>query len=300
MLFTTVQDQKAEIERLKALVHDPHGIFAVKLQAAIQFDANYAPPAVACRCAAGCVCNANMCCCDASSGCSCGVVESIKRCGLPLPHLAMIAEQSRTIGTKCLQQWPLAGFVRGMNNTHAVAIAAYTFDVRQCGVSCDPDGTDNLYHALNAALRNRAQNGGALATLRPYLWYLIAAWKQLPPPTPAQQAQWHYRGLPASATPLVQLEYTSNRVIYWSSFTSTSVLERKAADFVRRQGPGGVVFRIKTCSGRAIRDFSAIPNEEEVLLRANCELVVLAPPHDSGQGYFYVDLAEKQQPDFAF
>jgi chemotaxis protein histidine kinase CheA len=295
-----LQEQKRQIDLLRAIAHDPYGVGAVKLQSAIQFDANYAPPAVPCRCTPSCVCNATACCCDKRNGCSCGVVESIKRCGLPLQHLAMIAEQSRSIGANCLQQWPLAPPYRGVTNAHAVAIAAYTFDVRQCGVSCDPNGTDNLYHALNGALRNRAQNGGALATLRPYLWYLIEAWKQLPQLTAAQQAQWHYRGLPASAAPLVQLEYTKGRVIYWSSFTSTSVLESKAAEFVRSQGPGGVVFRIKTCSGRAIRDFSAIANEEEVLLRANCELLVEAASYDSGHGYVYVDLVEKKKPDFAF
>ncbi len=180
-----------------------------------------------------------------------------------------------------------------MTNAHAVALVAYTYDFK------NNQPASNFYFALNAALRNRAHNGGPLAALRPYLWYLIEAWKQLPPPTAAQQAQWHYRGLPASATPLVQLEYTKNRVIYWSSFTSTSAQEKSASDFAQSGGPGGIVFRVKTCSGREIRAFSALPDEEEVLLRANSELLVEAAPHDSGRGYYYVDLVERKH-DFAF
>ena len=94
-----------------------------------------------------------------------------------------------------------------------------------------------------------------------------------------------YRGIPISHKQNIEDIYKEGSRIHWSAFTSTTKLSDRAKYFAR----GRIIFRIKCRTGRLIREYSAFPNEEEVILSPNCRLTVTDELHWEEDGY-YLDL----------
>ena len=151
------EDEKTALEaKLAVAQQHSSGIGNVAKQGEIAFPASYAPPAGS-------------------------VVTAIKECGLSgVSEPEFIAEQSSSIAQARITSLPPG--IPKLSLDEATAIAAYSFDLRGSCMSNDPtgEGKDNLYIQVNKALRNRAQNGGPLAKLRPYLYFLFQAWRALP------------------------------------------------------------------------------------------------------------------------
>merc|ERR1712146_331643 len=116
-------------------------------------------------------------------------------------------------------------------------------------MSSGPDGKGNFYYALNVFLRNR--DTPALYALRPYLFWLKQAWAGLP----VQKGK-YYRGVPASAVPIIVSEYAQGRQVYWSGITSVSSDVNVAKAFASKEGAGGVVMEITVVDGRCVAPYS--------------------------------------------
>lgn len=195
------------------------------------------------------------------------------------------------IGADCLAK---ADPSHDLSLDNAVALAAYSFDLRCSMMSGDDTGAgkDNFYLCMNNALHDRAHNGGALAKLRPFLYFLLDGWAKLP--LLPENRRIVYRGLPKSARPVVEAAYRIGADVFWTTFVSTSTNERIAAGFAKGEGAGGIVFKITTQTGRDIKAWSALQGENEILLSPNSEFVVAKELHDEpGKGYSYVELVER-------
>jgi tRNA A-37 threonylcarbamoyl transferase component Bud32 len=150
----------------------------------------------------------------------------------------------------------------GLTHDEATALAAYTYELGTGTAKI------NFYAQLNDALVDRAHSGRELAELEPYLFYICNALTKLPALPPGTLV---YRGVDAESKPEIERRYALGSAVYWSPFTSTSPDVRAPKAFA---GSGGVLFKIGTLTGRAIRDYSCIPGEEEVLLAANTMFTV--------------------------
>ncbi len=80
--------------------------------------------------------------------------------------------------------------------------------------------------------------------------------------------------MPASARPTFETKYRLGGRVHWSGLTSTSTSFAKAQDFAAQGGPGGFVCTVRVKTGRNIQPFSAIGEEEEVLLLPNTAFFV--------------------------
>ncbi len=110
-----------------------------------------------------------------------------------------------------------------------------------------------------------------------------------------------FRGVSNKAMEMAQSRYRDGANIHWSGFTSTTNSIKKAKSFAQQDGTGGIIFRIKILTGRSIKDYSAIPTEDEVLLSPNIKLIVTAAVHTEDDGLHYVDLQEQiQGPSFVY
>lgn len=169
----------------------------------------------------------------------------------------------------------------------AVAIAAYTFDLGLNGNK--EDGSDNLYYILNVVLRER--NAAKMQKLKPYLYYLMNGISKLP----LVSSDIVYRGIPESALSFVQSNYKLGTHIHWSSFNSTSRSLQKAIDFA---GPRGIIFRIKVINGRDLYHYSAIQEEDEIILSPNSRFIVTAEcTLLPDKGYYRLKLIEQRVND---
>jgi len=95
----------------------------------------------------------------------------------------------------------------------------------------------------------------------------------------------------------VETHYQRHTQVHWTSYSSTTTNIETAAGFA---GVNGVIMKISVFTGKAVKDYSAFPDEQEVLLSPNMDLVVVTDIY-SHQQYNQVDLTQtKPGPKFVF
>jgi len=205
--------------------------------------------------------------------------------GLPrVTQMQFIADESTQVASSCLQRSPTPL----LPLDEAVAVGAYSYDLG-FNSQCD-DGEDNLFVQLNVVLRER--NPQTMKLLKPFLTYLMRGLTALPPFEGRV-----LRGIPASNLAIIQEHYKVGMNVHWSAFTSTTTSLEKAKQFA---GPGGVIIIITVLTGRRIAQYSAIPNEEEVLLSPNCGLCVANAVTLEVDGYYYLEMVERRKDGYVF
>jgi len=216
------------------------------------------------------------------------LLEHVQKALPSVTQMPLIVEECERILHSKMQHLPKGSPV--LHPCQALALIAYTYDLQY--QSTTEDGRDNLFEALNDTLRERSTN--KMALLKPYLAYLMRGLELLPPVRSKV-----YRGIPGDATTiaLVDSKYSEGKEIYWSAFTSTSTDLNKAKDFA---GPGGIIFCIRIFSGRFVHLYSAFPNEYEVLMSPNICLIVTKAKYKGSDGYFYLDMLERESSAFVF
>lgn len=205
-------------------------------------------------------------------------------------QMPLIVQECEVILRSKLQRLPPG--VAKLPRDEALAVVSYSYDLGDHSTLDNSD--DNLYKALNNALRER--NVTAVQKLKPFLAYLMGGISRLP--LYAGEVQ---RGVPGTKENLlmVRQHYLQGMGIFWNAFTSTSTSAVKAKSFAG--GCGGIIFRIKVVNGRSIAAYSAIPDENEILLSLNTEFVVTGEcTLDRTDGYYYVDMIERRQDSFQF
>ena len=69
--------------------------------------------------------------------------------------------------------------------------------------------------------------------------------------------------------------------------------------FALKEGPGGVIFRIRSLTARYVHWYSSLPGEGEVIFSPNSSFTVSKGPHDEvlldGVTVCVVDLTERRQ-----
>ena len=162
------------------------------------------------------------------------------------------------------------------------AIVAYSMD------NGTQDHANNLFFALNKALRDRKTHPENFESWKGFLYFLIAALEQLPKVNTTV-----YRGGNSGLhQAVVSSHYSLGRPIQWAGFSSTSTRSVNAKQFIKKDE--GVLFNIKVMSGRDIGPWSFFPREDEVLLVPNTRFVVTRELYVDTDGYANVDLAETQ------
>ncbi len=197
---------------------------------------------------------------------------------LSLKDILGLVEDCIQVAESCLQH--LSAGVPRLSLDQALAVAAYSYDF---GFS---NASDNLFFVLNEVLRER--NPQKMKYLQPFLAYLMSGLTKLPP-----ESITVFRGIPFSAMDLIKQHYVQGVDVHWSAFTSTTTNLEKAQKFT--QGKGGIIMRIDVLTGRNIKHYSAIPSEDEILLSPNCRLVVVKAVHLESDGYYYVDMIERNE-----
>jgi hypothetical protein len=136
---------------------------------------------------------------------------------------------------------------------HAASIYGYT----------EEEPTD-LYGKLNRACRTPGEQAEKkLNRYRDYLYHMGRACDNLPPHIGKA-----YRGMNAT---LNSTSYKVGCTITWQQFSSASKKQHVARTFTKQQGLKliGTFFVIECKTAKAIEEFSAYPEEEEVLLKYN-------------------------------
>eukprot|EP00727_Mastigamoeba_balamuthi_P008290 m51a1_g4083 putative uracil-dna glycosylase (614) ;mRNA; f:28159-30449 len=164
------------------------------------------------------------------------------------------------------------------------AIVAYTYDFGGHVVA-----SENLYFKLNNDLRQRMKV--KMEGWSTFLFYLLGGLSKLP-----SFSGTVYRGVKAESRAMVEKHYKLDRKVRWTGFTSTTDALTVASESFA--GPGGVVFRIKTRSGKNIRSVSYIRGEGEILLSPNTTFRVKNPVHSEGK-LLFLDLEEEPE-EFVF
>ena len=72
---------------------------------------------------------------------------------------------------------------------------------------------------------------------------------------------------------IVSKHYKKHTPIHWSGYSSSSTSFKNAKEFA---GPDGVVMKITLYIGKTIRSYSALKEEDEVLLSPNMKLLVIS------------------------
>ena len=184
--------------------------------------------------------------------------------------------------------------------TTTTTTTAYTYDLGFSSADPTGAGSDNFYLCLNAALHQRAQNGGALMKLKPILYYLFRGLEALP----AAVDKVVYRGVPSSCAAVVRQLYLTGANVYWTSFTSASDNMATSFAFASTERVGGVIFRITSLTGRYVHWYSSMSREGEVIFSPNSSFTVFKGPHDevlpNGVTMCVVDLIERRQGNVVY
>lgn len=151
-----------------------------------------------------------------------------------------------------------------------LSIVAYTFDI---GLSKPRE--ENLYFQLNSVLRARSSN--ELAKWRDYIFYLLCALEKVP----------KYSGIVTRGIDLTipTEKYKASNQIVWNAFSSCSKQEKVAKNFLSDTGS---LFVLDIENGCLISDYSALPNEDEVLILPNSEWKVNLTFLDSKPPMFHM------------
>jgi len=185
--------------------------------------------------------------------------------------------------TEC-ENWVLSFDNNNLNlsDDELLAISLYTYDLKLNGKR-----EDNFYYIFSNILRKR--NISDLENWKGFIYYFQSALSKLPNFTGSV-----YRGVPFS--PNVIQNYTLNRRIHWSAFSSASNDINIAKGFATE---GGIILEIKILNGRVLGDYSFYPTESEIVLSPNTTFIV-SDIHDNA-GYTQICLVEPSDvPTFIF
>ena len=130
-----------------------------------------------------------------------------------------------------------------------VAIYVYTYELQP---EEEGDTTDQIYAAMNAAMRDR--NAAGIAFWRPLIWEVDSALQRMP--------AFHgslYRGI-ACRFPVNT--YVAGQTVCWPSFSSAS--HNKSVGEKFSEGKEGSLFFLQSLSARSIEALSRYPEEAEV------------------------------------
>ena len=189
----------------------------------------------------------------------------------------------------CLESHDLLAKHPGLLPASAFALNIYTLDTRQI-VSLTPKHV-NLFCEYALLLRKR--DPVINRQLAGYSYYFFHGLNKLP-----DWAGELYRGIDAAGVALIKQHYKLSKSIHWTAMSSATPSPAVARAFA---GADGIVLRITVKTGKDIRQFSAIPAEDEVLLRPNFRMVVMSEPKmDAAIGVEVIDLHEREEGTFTF
>jgi hypothetical protein len=175
------------------------------------------------------------------------VSQAIEAFGHNPPDVVRVMDKGKDIATEL----GLDGVA--FDAEHAAAIYGYT-----------KEQSTDLYGKSNRACRTSGvQAEKKLTRYRDYLYHMGKACDNLMPHIGRA-----YRGLSAT---LNASSYTVGSTITWQQFSSASKKQHVARGFTTQQGMSliGTFFAIECKTAKAIEEFSAYPEEEEVLLKFN-------------------------------
>ena len=163
--------------------------------------------------------------------------------------------------------------LEGLDETHSGRYAMFLY-------TCEPSFVDEpFYKSLNDDLRER--NPTKLELWRPFLYYMNEILKSL-----SDFKGIVFRGM---RKPDNIAEYSDDKTIHWSAYSSTSQSVEVAKGFATKSG---VVFRIKLVNGKNIQPVSWFGKAEgEILLHPNMRFLVSKPMYQQ-DGYKFVDLQQ--------
>jgi hypothetical protein len=144
----------------------------------------------------------------------------------------------------------------------------------------------NVFFALNSALRNRKSDPVQFRVWRGFLYFLMRALDQLP----AFSGTVYRGGNKGIDQTTVRQLYHTGRTVQWAAFSSTSRSPEAVRPFVKKDE--GVIFKIRVTTGRDIGAYSYFPRESEVLLTPNTRFTVTSEVYKDEVGFTCVDLAE--------
>eukprot|EP01126_Amoeba_proteus_P014730 TRINITY_DN1650_c1_g1_i5.p1 TRINITY_DN1650_c1_g1~~TRINITY_DN1650_c1_g1_i5.p1 ORF type:complete len:366 (-),score=106.55 TRINITY_DN1650_c1_g1_i5:43-1140(-) len=151
------------------------------------------------------------------------------------------------------------------------SILFYTFE---------PNMSDGIYKVINRLLAQRRKIDGWTN----YLFYLTSALSKCP-----RDYGIVFRGIQSDKNLLEDnsTQYVPGRNVVWVGLTSCSKNQQTAQDFFQdATKPFKILFEIEQYSGRNIKDFSLIPEEEEVLLPPNTVFEVVSVERRTSKFYF--------------
>ncbi|XP_008849867.1 T-cell ecto-ADP-ribosyltransferase 1-like, partial [Nannospalax galili] len=138
------------------------------------------------------------------------------------------------------KHWKMkAGSYPGFNDFHGTALVTYTMKT----IATD----------FNNATRKFTTNSSYRYYYRAFHYYLTRALQLLSNPN----CYTVFRGTQ------IKFGYSGKGSVRFGQFTSTSLSKSEAERFLKR---GGTLFVIDTCLGVEIKNFSKVPDEEEVLI----------------------------------
>jgi len=104
-----------------------------------------------------------------------------------------------------------------------------------------------------------------------FLYYFFSALKKIPTWEAKQDL---YRGIGRNVLKDFPGKYVENQHVVWYGCSSTTLKLDKIQNFFKGNDEG-TIFTINGCmSGRSLKDFSAIPGEEEVLITPGAKFLV--------------------------
>jgi hypothetical protein len=160
---------------------------------------------------------------------------------------------------------------------------AFTFDN-------NTNRDDNVYYALNKALRERKTSVHPFKHWQGFLYFLMRALDKLP----RFQGTVYRGGNAGLDQATVRREYTVGRPIQWAAFSSSTKDMAAAKRFVKKDL--GVLFKLTVVSGRDIVAYSYFPKENEILLSPNTRLTVASKLYVDEDGFACIDLTEAAGP----
>eukprot|EP00927_Polykrikos_kofoidii_P039994 TRINITY_DN3426_c0_g2_i1.p1 TRINITY_DN3426_c0_g2~~TRINITY_DN3426_c0_g2_i1.p1 ORF type:complete len:886 (+),score=111.73 TRINITY_DN3426_c0_g2_i1:97-2754(+) len=220
--------------------------------------------------------------------------DCVIACVNSAPFIQQTCEETARITSSYLQCPEIASALHksDIQPMELFAVILYTFDL----ALIYPEGWDGdkkscFYCELNGTLQSR--DHVKLAHLKGYLHFLMKALRKLP--------AWKgsvYRGIDANGSAILGPNYSQGRKVHFSGLSSAAPDLEVARNFA---GEDGVVLRMKIRNGRDIRQYSAIPNESEILLLPNIGLMVTEELHfDDDIGCNVIDLVEMQETTNTF
>jgi len=178
--------------------------------------------------------------------------------------------------SNCVYYWESISKLNPLNlsQDEAVSIILYSYD------NYGSEQSTNFYFQLNKMLQRREKS--ELKFWETYLYYLHSALSKIPDSNCIV-----YRGVVYCDE--FEKYYTQGRHILWSAYSSASTSLTRAKGYTKKEG---VIFIITVNSGKSIRDYSYIQNEDEILLHPNMSFSVIKPKYQSEDGFSYIELVQ--------